>query len=334
MMFFKSKTYCTKIMGFLFIFSMGIICQRGHADTIVLKNDEPVKGVVVESFKDRVVVSTMDGEKVIMRTDINQLVYDREEQNLVSLAEFYQDKEQFSKAYYCYSKALGINPEYKKAKEGLHYVGVYVINSDRRQKLDHVQKMNEGEKERQGIIKENIVQDKSQKLKDTLGLVLSKVQQNSVVSEVVKGTPAAKAGVQKGDIIFAAWGRSAGYMDSEEILDRLLSPLMDVQITIERDYKIYLEDSVEKYGNKAGIKLGYSEMEGMGVEDLAARGAASEAGIQTGDIVVEVQGQSVRYMTIQEVDSIINSQKTKELSLKIKRDVVIWKNLEETKTVF
>ncbi|MFH1394901.1 MAG: PDZ domain-containing protein [Candidatus Omnitrophota bacterium] len=332
--FINFKRCCIRIAVFLFIFAITIICNKAYADTIVLKNDEPVKGVVVESFKDRIVVSTMDGEKLIMREDIDQLIYDREEQNLVSLAEYYQDKEQFRKAYYYYSKALEINPEYKKAREGLHYVGVYVINSDRRQKLDHVQKMNEGEKERQGIVQESIAEDKTQKVKDTLGLVLSKVQQNSVVTEVVPASSAAKAGVKKGDIILAAWGRSAGYMDSEEILNKLLSPLMDIQITIERDYKIDLKDSSEKYGNKAGMKFGYSEMEGLVVEDLDVNGAAYLAGIQKDDIILEVQGQSVRYITIQEVDSIINSRKSELLLLKIKRDVVIWKNLKKTKTVF
>jgi len=331
----ESTIHGMKMRYFLitfFIVSMAVnVCVPVVlADTVELKNNEFLKGVIVEEYKDRVIISTMDGEKQLMRENIEELVYDREEQNLVSLAEVCQDQGAFRKAYYYYNKALEINPEYKKAREGLNYVSMHVVNSDRRQKLAHVERLNEGEQERKGISRVEEVQDKRKRVRDELGMILMKVQQRSKISNVVLGSPAAKAGIRKGDILLAAWGRAASYMDPEEVLDMLLSATIDVQITVECLYKMNLKAHPKKYGNAAGIKLGYSEMEGMIVDEVYEGTPAALAGIKKGDIILEVQGQTVRYMTTGDVVGIINSRKDDILFLLVKRDVIVWKNFADS----
>jgi len=295
------------------------------ADTVYMKKNGHIKGVVVEDYKDRIVLSTMNGEKQLMRTDIEQLIYDREEQNLVSLAELCQDKGQFIKAYYYYNKALSINPEYKKARKGLNYVGIYVVNSGRKQKLDHVERLNAGERTSLGI-NEGADKEKRERVKDVLGLTLSKNLENIVISEVRPASPAAKSGIKKGDIITSLWARSVKYMDPEDIMDKLLSPVMDVQITVKRHYNLNLKNASLKYGNLAGIKPGYSEMEGMIVEDVYESSPADEIGIKKDDIISEIGGQDVRYMGIKELNNIINSASGGSIILTVKRDMVIWKN--------
>jgi C-terminal processing protease CtpA/Prc len=69
-------------------------------------------------------------------------------------------------------------------------------------------------------------------------------------------------------------------------------------------------------------------MEGLMVEKVADAGVADLAGIKKGDIVIEIQGQPTRYMSLKSVEGIINSRKGDTLSLKTKRDVVIWKKFK------
>ncbi|MBL7073449.1 MAG: PDZ domain-containing protein [Candidatus Omnitrophica bacterium] len=316
-----------RIIGMFLVclFAMTMCSAASFADTIYLKNDETLKGVVVEEYKDRIVLSTITGEIEVMRNEIEQLIYDREEQNLVSLAEHCQDRGEFIKAYYYYNRALTINPDYKKARKGLNYVGIYVVNTGRKRKLDHVERLNAGERERQGQAKgEN--KEKREKVKDVLGLSLSDDDGNVIISGVVTGSPASKSGVKKGDTLLSLWARSVNYMEPEDIMDKLLSPVMDVQMTIKRSYKLNLKNASIKYGNLAGIKFGYSEMEGMIVKGVVESSPSKIAGIKKDDIISTIGGRDVRYMGIKEADKIINSSSDGHIVISVKRDVIIWKN--------
>lgn len=307
------------------LFAMTMCSAASFADTIYLKNDETLKGVVVEEYKDRIVLSTISGEKQVMRGEIEQLIYDREEQNLVSLAEHCQDRGEFIKAYYYYNRALTINPDYKKARKGLNYVGIYVVNSGRKRKLDHVERLNAGERERQGKAKgEN--KEKREKVRDVLGLSLSDNDGNVIISDVVIGSPASKSAIKKGDTLLSLWARAVSYMEPEDIMDKLLSPVMDVQMTIKRSYKLNLKNASIKYGNLAGIKFGYSEMEGMVVKGVAESSPSETAGIKKDDIISTIGGRDVRYMGIKEADQVINSSSDGFVVISVKRDMIIWKN--------
>ena len=138
-----------KIPVFMAVFCL-LWAASSLADTVMMKDRERVKGVVVEEYSDRVVISTMDGEKELLKSKIDKIVYDFEEQNLTSLADFYQDRGMYKTAYYYYEQALKVNPDYKKAKEGLNYVHTYVQQTDRIRKLDHIQRMNDEKLWQQG----------------------------------------------------------------------------------------------------------------------------------------------------------------------------------------
>ena len=86
-----------------------------YADIVVMNEGEELKGVVVEEYDDRIMLSTIDGEKQVMRKDIKKVIFDLEEQNLTSIGDFYQDNKRFEKAAYYYKRALIVNPNYKKA---------------------------------------------------------------------------------------------------------------------------------------------------------------------------------------------------------------------------
>jgi len=309
-----------------------------YSDTVVLTNGERLKGVIVEEYRDRVTLSTMDGERNVMRQGIKNIIFDLEEQNLTNLGDFYQDRALYEKAYYYYSRALEINPDYKKARDSLNYVGTFIQQSGRMRKLDHIKRLNEESRwgRKSGISVQPEISGKelsaAEKIRGSLGFTLKSVRHIFEISDIVPGSPADKAGVRGGDILLAAWGRSVSYMEPEAVFKKLVSPgVMDIKITVERKYLLDLRDAKWGAEDTLGAKLGFTEMEGLVIGEVAAGSVAETSGLKSGDRINRIQGESTRYMSLEDVRHIINSRKGDILSLTIKRDIVIWKkfNLKE-----
>ncbi len=312
------------------VFFAMVLClsglNRSFADTILMRNNERLKGVVVEEYKDRVVLSTVDGEREILRNRIRNIIFDLEEQNLVSLGDFYQDQGIFRKAYYYYGKALELNPDYKRAKEGLNYVGTHIQQTGRMKKLSHIQRLNEQAKWEKGIFTSSDSESMEEEIKNNLGIVLKNVKESFEISNVVFRSPAAKAGLHKGDVMLAVWGRSISYMPPNEVLEKLVAPgVMDIQMTFGRRIMMNLPNVSGGYDDLLGAKLGFSGMEGLIVKEVYTGGVAAKSGMKKGDVVTKVQGQPTRYMPMHDVIRTINSRKGDTIFLEIKRDVVLWK---------
>ena len=321
----KTFSHAVVILTFIPILTVWYSCLTIHADTVVMSSRERIKGVVVEEYEDRIILSTMDGEKELMKNDIRDIKYDLEEQNLTKLGDFYQDKRDYNKAYYYYKKALEINSGYKKARDGLNFVTTYIQQTGRVNKLNHIQRMNEGDRWLRGEPQE-ASPTKDQSLKDELGIILRLADGTYDIAYVVYKSPAHTAGIKKGDKISSVWGRSIKYMDEEEVMTRLMKPgVMDIKMIISREYKIRLLGANKSFDNLLGIKFGYSEMEGLIVEDLAKESITKKYGIDKGDRVTFVDGESTRYMPLEKVIKLINGKRNKVISVIIERDITIWK---------
>lgn len=302
---------------------IGAIVSVG--DTIIKKDGERLKGVVVEDYRDRIVLSTMDGEKEVMKSGIKNIAYDLEEQNLTNMAEMYQDRGMYKTAHYYYGEALKINPEYKKAREGLNYTAGLAQQTSRRRKLDHISRMNEEKVFRMGGPVDEEPSEK-ERLKKTLGIELDDVEGYYKIASVIPNSAAARGGLEKGDMIIAAWGRTISYMQPGEVMKKLLNvESVEVRLTIERTVTMDLANLKGNYPGVIGVQFEFSEMEGLIIKDVTDKSPADEAGIRKDDQLMEVEGESTRYMALGEVESIIKSRRKKTLSLKIKRDIVIWK---------
>ena len=320
------RVYRMLLISFI-TFQVGVCAS--FSDTVIMKNRERIKGVVVEDYGDRIVLSTMDGEKQLLKKDIKRIIYDLEEQNLTSLADFYLDRGMYQTAYYYYEEALKINPEYKKAKEGISYAETYVKQTDRVRKLDHIQKLKETKQWQKGIT-DTDKKSEEDELRDMFGISLKNVDGSYTIVDVLPGSSSAKSGLKKGDIILSTWGRTISYMQPDEVMKRLLSAeTMEVRLSIARTMMLELKNVSGNYTGLTGIKLGFSEMEGMVVEDVTKGSIAARAGIRKDDVLVGVQGESTRYMSLKEVENIIKSRKDETISLEIERDVVIWKKFEK-----
>ena len=96
-------------------------------------------------------------------------------------------------------------------------------------------------------------------------------------------------------------------------------------MTFSRRIMVNLPNKGGNYESLLGAKLGFLEMDGLVAEDVYPAGAASKAGVKKDDVVSGLQGQSTRYMPMNDVIRTINSRIGDTIFLQIKRDVVLWK---------
>ena len=81
-------------------------CPPLLADTIVLKNNKNLKGLVVESHADRIILSTENGEVPILLKGIKNIQYDSPEQSFMQMGQVYQSEGKYGEALAFYEKAV------------------------------------------------------------------------------------------------------------------------------------------------------------------------------------------------------------------------------------
>jgi Do/DeqQ family serine protease len=161
------------------------------------------------------------------------------------------------------------------------------------------------------------VQGVNANLAKSLGLSAT---HGAIVSDVTAGSPASKAGLQPGDVILALNGRP---VDSSNDLRNHIAPLgpgakVDLQVFREgkeRDVAAVLAElqpekataspdqpeherghygmTVQPLTRELADQLGIKAGRGVVVTDVDPAGAAAEAGVQSGDIIEQVNGGAV-----------------------------------------
>ncbi len=300
--------------------------SAGHlsADIIILRDRERVMGLVVEEYKDRIIVSTPDGEREIMKRDIREMKYDLEEQNHTQKGNVYRDRGMYFDAYQEYARALDINPEYKPAREGLDHIGAIIQLLGRKMREDHVERMNIERDWRMraagpdGGLSERFV--------SAVGFSVVPFGINFKVEDVRPLSPASRAGIKEGDVIIALWGRLVGYKSPEEFMSDVIYPqVREVKFVVDRDKEIEVSDSQGGPAGLIGARLSYDDEEGFRVSAAEPEGRASASGIRYGDVVVAVDGKSTRYMRQEEMLEKLEEKKGSTVTLTVRRDISVWK---------
>ncbi|MFA4991536.1 MAG: hypothetical protein WC569_03050 [Candidatus Omnitrophota bacterium] len=296
-----------------------------YADTVIMKDKSRMKGLVVEEYVDRVMLSTVDGERMVFRADIDRIEYDTPEQNFMQMGRSYEAKGWYDKAAFYYKKAMEINPDYKEAREA--YLASHArlwrdeerrVNKEMELQIAASQWRNKSARQisTASVSKEDL-------LKKTLGISLLEKDGVFVINEVVSNSSAFKAGIRKGDVLVGIWGKLIRYSDKEEILAELLGPkYSEVRVMIEKDILVAADrDSVNKNLYKElGISLGF-EYEGLALKDLAIGKKGYRAGLKKGDFIMAVDKNMTRYLPMDSVIALINSAGNKEVVFTIRRNV-------------
>ncbi len=304
----------------LLLFSVFCFLSSAHADTVIKTDSSELKGIVVEDYKDRVVFSTANGEKIIMKSDIKELYYDEEESNLIKLAEQARERRDYVKAFAYYDMAFKVNPKSKAAKDGLVFLEGYLFRQEQVRKEEEIAKREEMERQGPFVdpnkVKEQEAAEKAARLKETMGMVLVIKDGVPVVDSVAPRSPAAEAGIEKGDKLVAIWARLTGYMELSEILDALLDkPSLELKCTIDRTI-----DAADITGSSFAM-----EFDGLTVTASPEASASYAAGLRKGDLVTSIDGKSTRYMPLKDAVKMMKKAKGKNIELTIRREILMWR---------
>ena len=157
-----------------------------------------------------------------------------------------------------------------------------------------------------------VIQEVNQSLADSFGL---KKPAGALVSSVEKGSPAAKAGIEPGDVILGINGKEVVNSADLPATVATITPgetaklqvwrggstrNVDVQVGKFSDEKIAANDKAEAPNGRLGVAARALTAEeqrraeiagGVLVQDVG--GAAARAGIQPGDIILSVNGERI-----------------------------------------
>ena len=159
------------------------------------------------------------------------------------------------------------------------------------------------------------IQDVTEDLAQSFGL---KEAKGILVSKVIDGSPAAKAGLQRGDVLLKADGRPVGKVNEFRNAIAMTTPGTVVHLDILRggkplQVKVTIgkrkseegssETAVEKTGTYGlslqaltpdlAAQLGYENEAGVLVADVEDGSPADAAGIQQGDLILEINRKAV-----------------------------------------
>ncbi len=305
------------------------------ADTVYLNDGTEVVGIIVENYKDRVVISTYEGEKTFIKKNISRIFYDLIEQNLVELGDRHMSRRELAKAYFYYEKAHKLNPEYKQASDKMNYVLGRLFREQGEAKRREIEKRREIKDwlvplEKNSLMGQGAVspadKDSENSLEKHIGIRIAEEAGSIRIKEVLKNSPASRAGLKRNDTLVSVWGRFTGYMPEDEVARILLEEsLGEIKLCIRRN--IILKKSEPPRRNYRDIIGGKLDMliDGLTVVTVGNGRASQKAGLARGDLIVAINGAATRYMPFKDATGIIEDNNKSTVTFTVRRDVTVWK---------
>ncbi len=275
-----------------------------QADEIYFTSGESLKGLVVEEHVDRLVVSTVDGERVVWRRDVDEAFFDDPERNYLYLGDEALEAGDVHGAVALFQKAAQFNAELEEVRDALRRA------DDRRRKLETLWE----------------VRDPEAALRKHWGLRLAPTTGGAPKIAVVT-TPsfAERAGLQADDQVMAIWGASMAYRPVTQVAEWLLGPSGSaVKLLIQRD--LVLSASALPGGKWPGFEPAMTPA-GLTVAETGPLGAA--AGLRPGDRIVAINGHATRYLPLASVRALLDRLKGTNVSLQIQRALFLTRPGEE-----
>lgn len=205
-------------------------------------------------------------------------------------------------------EVVGINSQIFSTSGGFMGLSFAIPSNLAMQIKDQLVKNGKVTRGRIGVVIQSVTQD----LAESFGM---KTPKGAIVSQVEKDGPAAKAGLQEGDIITAVNGRAIDDSVDMPVIIGSMAPGSIAKLSIIRNNKdMTLDVKVEEAPNESALSnasktaaantLGVTvrplndeekakaETEGLLVTE--STGAARKAGIREGDIIVNVNGVKIK----------------------------------------
>ncbi len=175
-----------------------------------------------------------------------------------------------------------------------------------------------------------------QELTDELreSMDLPKDMEGVVIRDIIPDSPASKADLKSGDIILKFQGKKVKSVDELRFMVAETPPKTKVELEIYRDGKIRkvevilgeMPEEVSQLKKEEVLEIGLKvkeSKEGVVVEEVEPDSPAEEAGIQSGDIILEIQKEKIKnlddyYRTLERL------KERKSILFKIKRGKEIY----------
>lgn len=226
-------------------------------------------------------------------------------------------------------EVVGINSQIFSTSGGFMGLSFAIPSNLAMQIKDQLVKNGKVTRGRIGVVIQSVTQD----LAESFGM---KTPKGAIVSQVEKDGPAAKAGLQEGDIITAVNGKDIDDSVDMPVIIGSMAPGSTAKLSVIRnnknitiDIKVEEAKSESASGGKAKVsaanKLGVTvrpltdeekqQAETEGLLVTKSEGAARKAGILTGDIIVNVNG--VRIASTDDLTKVL--EKNKNLRVLVQR---------------
>lgn len=303
---------------YILLFCVILAAPFSTADTLLLRDGTEVKGLILNEYKDRIVVSTASGEKYFMKSAIKSASYDSEARELLQKARNEVKRGEYIKAYYSYEKVVELDPKIEEAGERLMFLRKYLENKVR----DDI-----GSGIARGNANISLKDPKGplEKLQDKLGITLSPGEKYAYISALTD--KAGTKGLKENDRIVSIWGEMTAFMGPEEVAGLLLW-LHESRLIIERTVAVDLNSDNEvqgKYDRVIGAKLGL-ERKGVVVVDVDNEGPFVKAGIKKGDNILAVDGKDTTYMPMGTLTGMIMEGQGRTAEFVVRRNLTLWDN--------
>ncbi|MBD3426148.1 MAG: PDZ domain-containing protein [Candidatus Omnitrophica bacterium] len=294
-------------------------CVLCFSDTVILKNGKKLKGLIISEYKDRIILSTAEGERSIMKSSIRSAVYSEEKKALLQKARNQFKRRQYLGAYYSYKQVLELDPDLREAREKTEYLRNLLETRTREQVEQGLERKNEhaGTGEYLSV---------AERLLNELGLVLSGGKSFVVVRQVRSDAPGQiSSSVKKGDRIVSVWSDNTGHMDAREVGQMLLLP-GEVKMTVEREVALRLNSSRALFARDKKITGATFRLEkrGIVVSSVVDGGPFDKAGINKGDLIYSIDGERTRYMPFKRFYQTIRDNQKKRISVTVRRQIEFW----------
>jgi diadenosine hexaphosphate hydrolase (ATP-forming) len=264
-----------------------LLASASSADTVTLKDKTSIKGIVIENYVDRILYSTSNGEREILKSDIRDIEYHEPVDNLINLGDTAFEKRRYKAALKYYTMASEINPLIDALRRKILRTESIIYKLPEMRKMAHMDIKNEIMSGHYGSSAAAKPPPEAE-VKGRLGLELKKRGNRFFINSLKPDSPFRKAGAAKGDAMISVWAKLCDYLSYDELCAMLLDP-QEVMITvvIERNLKLPSGKPFD-----AALTM---EWEGATINAQEKDSSAHKAGLKDGDLLTAINSETLRY---------------------------------------